>query len=271
MLSHALGQRGDEYALLAIHPNAYLLQNIVNLVGGGTHFHLGVNQACRAHQLLHHLAGMGFLVVGGRGRDEDDLAHALFKLFKFERTVVERARQTKAVFNQGGFARAVAVVHATELADHDVAFVQKHQRVFGHVIGQGAGRVAGFGARQMAGVVLNAFAVADLRQHLQIKTGTLLQTLGFDQFVHADQLFQALGQFDLDGFYRRQNAVTRGDIVAGGIDGEARNFLANAACERIKELQAIDLIVKQLDANRQFRMLGREDIDGVAPHAEFAT
>ena len=46
--------------------------------------------------------------------------------------------------------------------------------------------------------------------------------------------------------------------------------MADAACERVKELQAFDFVVEQLDAYRQLRVLGGKDVDGVAPHAEFA-
>jgi hypothetical protein len=102
------------------------------------------------------------------------LAHAFFKLIELQRPVVQGAGQTKAVFHQGGLTRAVAVVHAAELANHDVALIQEHHRVFGHVVGQGAGRRTGRGTRQMAGVVLNAFAVADFAEHLQVKARALL-------------------------------------------------------------------------------------------------
>ena len=58
--------------------------------------------------------------------------------------------------------------------------------------------------------------------------------------------------------------------MARWIDGEARDFLANAARERIKKLQALDFIIEQFDANGQLGMLGGKYIDGVAAHAEFA-
>src|SRR2546425_7377840 len=52
-------------------------------------------------------------------------------LFRSEaqRPVVERRGQAKAVFDQVFLARAVALVHATELRDGDVALVDDHQRV----------------------------------------------------------------------------------------------------------------------------------------------
>ena len=84
---------------------------------------------------------------------------ALLERVELERAVVQRTGQAKPVFHQGGFARPVAVVHATELANQHMAFVQKHERVFGQVIGERGRRLARSAARQMAGVVFNALAM----------------------------------------------------------------------------------------------------------------
>ncbi len=270
LLGHALGQCGDQHALVLVHTDADFLQHVVHLVGGGAHLDLRVHQPRGAHDLLNHFARMRLFIISGCGRDEDALAHAFFKLFELERAIVERAGQPKAVLHQRGFARLVAVVHGVELADHLVALVQKHDRVGRHVIGQGAGRVAGGSARQMPGVVLNAFAVPDFGQHFQIKPGALLQALGFDQLAHAQQFFEALGQLQLDGLHRRQHLVAWRHIVAGGVNRKTRDLLPDAARERVKQLQAFDFVVEQLNADGQFGMLGREDVDGVAAHAELA-
>ncbi len=58
--------------------------------------------------------------------------------------------------------------------------------------------------------------------------------------------------------------------MAGRIDREARHLLADVAGERIQQLQRLDLVVEQLDADRQLRVLGREHVDRVAAHAERA-
>ena len=76
--------------------------------------------------------------------------------------------------------------------------------------------------------------MADFAEHFQVKPGTLLQPLGFDEFALADKLFHAVRQFHFDGFHRRQNPVPRGDVVAAGIDGEARNFLPDTPGQWVK-------------------------------------
>jgi hypothetical protein len=191
LLGHALGQRGDQHALVLLHAVADLFQHIVHLVLCRPHFHLGVDQAGGPHQLLHHLAGVLLLVVGRRRGDEHRLAHLGLELGELQRPVVERARQPEAVLHQHFLACAVAVEHAAQLADQHVAFVQEHQRVLGQVVHQRRRRVAGPGARQVARVVLDALAVAHLLQHLQVEAGALFQALRLHQLAALHQLIEA--------------------------------------------------------------------------------
>jgi hypothetical protein len=86
----------------------------------------------------------------------------------------------------------------------------------------------------------------------------------------AHQLLEALGQLQLDGLHRGQHLVARRHVVAAGVDREARDLLLDAAGERVEQLQALDLVVEQLDADGQLAVLGREHVDGVAAHAELA-
>jgi hypothetical protein len=146
--------------------------------------------------------------------------------------------QPEAVLDQRGLARTVAVVHAAELADHLVALVQEHQRVLGQVVGQRGRRVARRGARQVAGVVLDALAVAHLAEHLQVEAGALLQALRLHQLALVHELLQPPGQLQLDGLHRGQHLLARRHVVAGGVDGEARDLLLHAAGERVEQLQA---------------------------------
>ena len=131
-----------------------------------------------------------------------------------------------------------------------MALIEKHHRVFGQVVGErGRGGARG-AARQMARVVLNALAVAHFREHFQVKAGALLQALGFDQLALAHKFFQPVGQLDLDGFHRHQHLLARRHIVAARVHGKAWNLLPNAPGERIKQLQGLNLVVKQLHPDR---------------------
>ena len=88
LFGHAFGEGGDQHALVFVHPYANFLQHIVHLVRGGSHFHLGVDQASGAHQLLDHTACMRLFVISRCGRHKHHLAHAFFKLFELQGAVV---------------------------------------------------------------------------------------------------------------------------------------------------------------------------------------
>ena len=85
-----------------------------------------------------------------------------------------------------------------------------------------------------------------------------------------DELVEPLAQLVLDRLDRGDDLLARRHVVARRVDGEARHLLADAAGERVEQLQRLDLVVEQLDADGELGVLGREDVDGVAAHAERA-
>ena len=107
-------------------------------------------------------------------------------------------------------------------------------------------------------------------EHLQVKAGALLQALRLDQLAHAHQLFEPVGQLGLDGLHCTEHLLAGRDVMAAGVNREARDFLSHATREWVKELQRLNLIVEQIDANGHLGMFGGKDVDGVAAHAEFA-
>ena len=58
--------------------------------------------------------------------------------------------------------------------------------------------------------------------------------------------------------------------MAAGVHRKTRNLLLDAARERVKQLQALHFVIKQLDADGQLGMLCREYVDGVAAHPKLA-
>jgi hypothetical protein len=92
-----------------------------------------------------------------------------------------------------------------------VGFVDHQQRVVRQVVVERRRRRSGFTAREVARVVFDAVAVTQFQDHLQVETGALLQALGFHQLVVGAQVFQALGQLDLDaldGAHQGSRGVT---------------------------------------------------------------
>ena len=64
-----------------------------------------------------------------------------------------------------------------------MAFVYHQKRVGGQVVVQGRRRFARLTPGEVARVVFDAGAVAELYHHFQIKAGALLKPLRFYQFV----------------------------------------------------------------------------------------
>ncbi len=122
----------------------------------------------------------------------------------------------------------------------------------------------------MARIVLDAFAEADLGQHLEIVARTLLDALRFDQLVLFLEERDALGQFHLDGLDGAQSRLARRDVMAGGIYGEARHTRQDVPGERIEQRQRFHLVVEQGDAHRVLAAFRRKDVDHIATHAERA-
>ena len=122
----------------------------------------------------------------------------------------------------------------------------------------------------MAAVVFNAFAKAHFIEHFQIETGALLDALGFDGAVFLRVKRHTFAQFFFDALASAQHSIARGDIMAGGEHGVAPYSLQAAAGERIEQLEAVDFVVKQADAQRHIGALGGVNINHIATHAERA-
>ncbi len=82
--------------------------------------------------------------------------------------------------HQNFLARTVAVVHAMQLRHRLVAFVDVNHGVAGQVIEQGRGSFARQPPREVPRVVLDAVAIADLLNHLEIEHRALIQALGLN-------------------------------------------------------------------------------------------
>ena len=266
VLRHALGQGGDQHPLAPAHHGVDFAEQVFHLGRGWAHDDLRVDQPGGPHHLLHHLASKLRFVRARGGGDEQGLrAHAL-PLVEAQRPVVERRRQAEAVFHQGFLAGAVALVHAADLRNRDVGFVDHQQGVLGQVVEQRRRRLARLPAGQVAGVVLDPRAVAELGDHLQVEAGALLQTLRLHELVVLSQVRQALAQLVLDVIKDAQNAFPRRHVVGLGKHREARHPVDDLAGEGIECREVLDFIVEQLHPHRQRLRLRREDVHHVAPH-----
>ncbi len=186
-----------------------LREHVVHLRAHRPHLDLRIDEPCRAHELLDHLAGVLGLVTPGGCRDEDHLRRQLLPLLELQRPVIERRGQAKAVLHQHFLARAIAAVHGAQLRDGLVALVDEEERVFRQVVEQARRRLARGAAGKIARVVLDAGAVADLLHHFHVEHRALLQPLRLEQLAGLAQLLQAHTQLLADLVHRADQALAR--------------------------------------------------------------
>ncbi len=149
-----------------------------------------------------------------------------------------------------------------------MALVDDHQRIVRQVIDQRGRRLARRAAGEMARVVFDAFAEAELREHLQIETRALLDALRLDEAAGILEELDALTQLLLDGVDGTQRRLPGRDVMARGIDREARHRVMHPAGERIEDFELLDLIVEERYAHRLLGMLRRKNVDHIAAHPE---
>ncbi len=184
ILSHSLGQGSDQHPLLHGNPFADLGEQIVHLGADRPHFHLGIEQAGGTHHLLHYIATRLLQLVGAGGRrNKHRLRHQCLKFVELERPVVERRGKPETVLHQSLLAGAVPFEHGTDLRHRDVGFIDDEQAIPRQVVKQGGRRLPRRAAGEVATVVLDAGAVAQLLHHLHVELGTLVDALLLHQLV----------------------------------------------------------------------------------------
>src|SRR5574343_585981 len=142
ILRHALGQCRHQDTFIDGKPFVYLNQQVVDLGGCRANNDLRVDQASWANHLFDDLSCMPVFVIGRRGGDKNRLPHERFELIKFERPVIQRRGEPESVFDKVFFPRAVAFVHAANLADANVGFIDEHQGIGWEVVDQGWWRLS---------------------------------------------------------------------------------------------------------------------------------
>ncbi len=264
VLRHSLGQRGHQHPLPLGDGGADLAEQVVHLRGCRPHDHLRVHETGGPHHLLHHLPRHLRLVVRRSGGDEDRLGRQPLPLVEPQRPVVQRRRQPEAILHQRLLAGAVALVHATDLRHRDVTLVDDEQRVLRQVVEQRRRRLPRFAPGEVPGVVLDAVAVTQLLDHLEIEAGSLFQALRLHQLVVLVQVLQPLPELVPDLVDHRENALPRGHVVGLGKDRVAGQAVDDLAGERVEHRDALDLVIEQLDPHRLLLRLRGEDVHDVA-------
>ena len=89
-------------------------------------------------------------------------------------------------------------MHPADLRHGLVAFVHEDDRVLGKIVEQRRRRFPGRAAGQVARVVLDPVAVADLPDHLEVEHRPLVQPLGLEELALVLEERAALFELGLD-------------------------------------------------------------------------
>src|SRR5262245_43815048 len=271
ILGHALSQHGDQSAIAALRHLADLAYQVVDLGARRPDVDRRVDEAGGPDHLLGKDAPRLLqLPAARRRRDGQRLRPHGVPFLEAQRPVVHAGGQAEAVFGERRLAAEVAAVHAAELRNGDVALVDEHQGVVGHVLEQGGGRLARAAAGEIARIVLDAGARAGRLHHLEVEDGALLQPLRLQQAPGGIELVEAPAQLLLDAGDGLQQRRARRDVVRVGVDFHELQLIGLAPGERIELLDRLDLVAEQVHAPGAVLVVRRKDVDGVAAHAKAA-
>src|SRR5207344_2526840 len=121
---------------------------------------------------------------------------------------------------------------------------------------------------QVPRIVFDPLAETELVEHFKIKARALLDPLCLEELACPLKMIDPLGELDLDRLDRTQRGRAGRHVMARWIDGEAGYSLAGVAGQGIEQGQALDLVVRERDAQRGLGVLRGEHVEHVAAHAK---
>ena len=271
LLGHTLGERGDEHTLASLDGDLYLVLEVIDLMEGGAHLDRRIEKARGADELLDDDAfALGELIFGRRCADIEDAWGEVVELLELQRSIVQRSRQAEAVLHEARLTRAVTPVHRMDLWHGHVALINDEEEVIREVVEEAEGALTRLATIEVAGVVLDPRAVAQLADHLQIIGSTLVEALGFEGTAFVLQLLHALTEVDVDLSDGGVDLLLRRDEEVGWVDDEAGHRPVFSTALWVEGSDALDLIVPEGHTVRHTVKAfdGGEDIDGVALDTE---
>nr|UOZ96991.1 hypothetical protein NCPCFENI_00897 [Cupriavidus sp.] len=152
-----------------------------------------------------------------------------------------------------------------------MAFIKKDQGIARQIVDKGGRRLTGRSTGEVARIVFNSFAKTQLSKHFKVEPGALLKPLGLNKLALRDKKLHPIVQLGLDCFDCPKHHLAGGNVMRRRVDHKTRDLLANAPGERVEQVQRLYLVVKELDPQGEFRVLGREYVNGVATHPKHAT
>ena len=144
-------ERCNQGASAALRAFPDLFDHIVHLAVQFPNLDRRVKQSGRPNHLFHNMSSGTFQLIGAGGRgNENHIAQQLFKLFKFQRPVVQRRRQAEPVIHQSLFPASVRFVHRLKLRNRHMRFINDHHIILREKVQQAERTGAGKTSAEMA-------------------------------------------------------------------------------------------------------------------------
>ena len=250
--------------------NPDFFEQVIDGEVGVAHLDGRIEQARGADDLVDKgAAGLREFVVVGGGTDVDDLPRQGLKLFKLQRTIVQRCGQAEAVAHEGLLARAVAAVHGTDLRDGDVTFINDDEKIFRKEVEQAVRTCAGGASVEIARIVFDARTVTEFAYHLYVVVHTLFEALGFEVFVLLLEPLHLLHEVVLDLADGEFLRFFGGEEEVGGVDFIFVKRTDTLPRKTVDLFDAVDFVAPEVDA-QHIVGVSEEDVHRVALHAEVA-
>ena len=132
-----------------------------------THLDHGIEKPRRADKLLDDdPLTLSQFILGRRSTDIEDARGESIELLVLQRAVIQCCGQAKSVLHKTNLSRAVTSVHSMDLRDGHMALIYDQQIVTREVVQQAEGTLTGLPTIEVAGVVLDPRAIAELTYHL---------------------------------------------------------------------------------------------------------
>src|SRR6266849_8437307 len=170
------------------------------------------------------------------------------------------------MLNEGRFPRAIAMPHPSDLRDRCMRLIDDKKKILGKIIVQAVGAGTRLTSGDMAGVILDARAVADFRHHFKIEPRSLLKPLRLKKLTHLAEVRQLFLKLRLDAFRGYLQRRTARYEKLGGIHDFRIELVKHFTRELVDPGDFLNLIAEQLNTQSAVLFVGGNDFDDVAAH-----
>ncbi len=171
------------------------------------------------------------------------------------------------MFDECPFSAPVSGVHGSNLGDGHVRFVDEKEVILREEFVQRIGCFAFLSSGEMAAIVFDSWAVADVLQHLDVESSPGIESLGFQQFSAIAKPFEPFLQFFLNQFDSALDPFFGSDEVASRINEDLFLGCKYIAGQRMDNRNLLDVVSPKLDPIGKF-FVRWPNLDAVSADSE---